>query len=981
MFGLGEGIAQSIKNAATGGYEPINTNSMFYAGTKQNRELRGLAVEGLDGVAAFAANTAMSIGDTLMTLPFGGAVAPAIMAGETISDSTLQAAESGATTEQATALGLANGAAAYVLEKVGIDNLFATKDVAKQLGKNGFKEFVRAAGQQAVVEGAEELGEEAIDILADIAILGDKGEVQAYIDQYLAEHPNSTQAQKDAALAVYVLDRLGRSALGGVVSGGVLGGGAQMIGNARYKSETRAADRLTDDLYVNMGTMDALNNPIEAQADGIVSSVTGQDLGELTKNRALTVQAETQADAIVNNAIPGYVQPRHETRNTAESAQGNISAYSEAYTDVDIPRIRKEGKTFRNIIAGIDTKVSDFFNKWKDGRKSHAGEKLEKLYLGKTTDVANEDISNILGYDVDGRDFIITNDDVKHILDRHGPDGEATRNGYAEVTPEIIDMLPEIVKNPDNVYAGSTNRIGKQGVVFEKVLPDGNVVYIQFDNPGRGTLQGKTIYIKKDTTSGSDASAETPIRTSETTEPVSFSTYTIPQTDGGVNRQNGIAGEDTRMRRAAKSMLESPNLSEDAGNALSEAIERGEFQYVPVSNKTAIEAAREWIAEKGGVSNALSSWLTLAEEGKIGNKTQIAQGEQLLAELSDMGDTEGFMKLAAELAAEGTRTGQMTQAFSMIDKLTPQGRMVYVQRQLANINREYARKFEKQALKNPEKAWKDIKLSKETADAIMNAKSVAELNAAEETAAVEIAQQLPSSMGDKLRAWRYLSMLGNLRTHARNIVGNAFMRLATNGRNLIATGLERAFVAEGERTKAVLTPKDRQNVQFAKEQFEQSKRAMLSDGKYGMDDVIDQNRKIFNTRWLEFLRTLNNEGLEGADAFFMKGAYANAFAQMMKARGYTRSFLESGTKAGNTALQHTQQYATRQALETTFREYSKTAAALNNLARNHKGAAAWALPQAQPAIYTAPLWPGITSKALSNRKWRRAELSITARVR
>ena len=27
--------------------------------------------------------------------------------------------------------------------------------------------------------------------------------------------------------------------------------------------------------------------------------------------------------------------------------------------------------------------VSEFFNKWKNGRKSHAGEKLEKLYLGK----------------------------------------------------------------------------------------------------------------------------------------------------------------------------------------------------------------------------------------------------------------------------------------------------------------------------------------------------------------------------------------------------------------------------------------------------------------------------------------------------------------------------------------------------------------------------------------------------------------------
>jgi len=208
--------------------------------------------------------------------------------------------------------------------------------------------------------------------------------------------------------------------------------------------------------------------------------------------------------------------------------------YSESYTQEDIPRVRKEGKTFRNLIAGIDTTVTDFFNKWKNGRKSHAGEKLEKLYLGKTTDIANEDISNILGYDVDGRDFIITNDGVKHILDRHGKEGEATRQGNTEVGTEIINMLPEIVAHPDGVRAGDTGRDGRRGIIFEKNLPDGSIVYIQFDNKGRGTLEGKTIYIKKGTPSMSDTSSKrSPYHTSETTEPVP-STQRIAQDMGEV---------------------------------------------------------------------------------------------------------------------------------------------------------------------------------------------------------------------------------------------------------------------------------------------------------------------------------------------------------------------------------------------------------------------------------------------------------------
>ena len=37
-----------------------------------------------------------------------------------------------------------------------------------------------------------------------------------------------------------------------------------------------------------------------------------------------------------------------------------------------------------------------------------------------------------------------------------------------------------------------------------------------------------------------------------------------------------------------------------------------------------------------------------------------------------------------------------------------------------------------------------------------------------------IADQIPASGVDKLNAWRYLAMLGNPRTHIRNILGDTF---------------------------------------------------------------------------------------------------------------------------------------------------------------------------------------------------------------
>lgn len=50
-----------------------------------------------------------------------------------------------------------------------------------------------------------------------------------------------------------------------------------------------------------------------------------------------------------------------------------------------------------------------------------------------------------------------------------------------------------------------------------KNLPDGTVVYIQFDNTGRGTIEGKTLYVKPASTLGVNAekTANTNIPTSE----------------------------------------------------------------------------------------------------------------------------------------------------------------------------------------------------------------------------------------------------------------------------------------------------------------------------------------------------------------------------------------------------------------------------------------------------------------------------------
>ena len=86
------------------------------------------------------------------------------------------------------------------------------------------------------------------------------------------------------------------------------------------------------------------------------------------------------------------------------------------YNILEADAIRREGKTFRNLVAGFDTSVSAFFDKWSGGRKNSQGEKLEKLYLGMLTDAQRKTVGDILGYPVSERNVIVTNDDVRHIL-------------------------------------------------------------------------------------------------------------------------------------------------------------------------------------------------------------------------------------------------------------------------------------------------------------------------------------------------------------------------------------------------------------------------------------------------------------------------------------------------------------------------------------------------------------------------------------
>ena len=319
--------------------------------------------------------------------------------------------------------------------------------------------------------------------------------------------------------------------------------GQSYINKLTIGTDTRNWKELNKDAWYNalVGGITALlfdTADIISGGNGILP--TAEDFESVTAQAA-----EEAANSIaVNAAVLG---------GNAENLQLNSHRKSMAtsnYTVEQAMRIRWEGKTFRNIVAGIDTSVSNFFQKWNEGRKSHLGEKLEKLYLGALNEAVLGKVEDVLGYAVDYRDVIVTNDDVKHIL-----------RGHPNLEGWVFDALPAVIASPDFVgggHEGTGKNSGKTGVIMKKTMPNGTVVTIQFDNPGRSTLQITTVYTKESTTPMVTEKSDTP--TPKATEPV-LSQFNISQAKNEVNGK--VANEPSQflyMERLAEQAKKNGNL-------------------------------------------------------------------------------------------------------------------------------------------------------------------------------------------------------------------------------------------------------------------------------------------------------------------------------------------------------------------------------------------------------------------------------------
>ncbi len=362
---------------------------------------------------------------------------------------------------------------------------------------------------------------------------------------------------------------------------------------------------------------------------------------------------------------------------------------------------------------------------------------------------------------------------------------------------------------------------------------------------------------------------------------------------------------------------------------LPDDLEEAARTYQPVPNQKGIDNANATIGRVGyeGAIAYLDKKFT-DEEVSLDD---IILGERLIQEAMVRGDRENAIDLIQKVAVLGTELGQKVQALSVIQRLTPEGQLKML---LRVVERGKSRN---------DPAFNGVEVTQDIVEDIQSAYDADgtfdqdKLNAAVERSKQKIANQMKVTVWEKVNAWRYLSMLGNAKTHDRNIVSNVANLAAIEAKNVTARTIETVANPKSGRTKtwerASTAVKE-----HAREVYE--KIGGMPNGKYtdGVASDIKKKRKIFKSKafsWADWLSKTNSKLMEAEDRIFSRIAFIRSYQEYLTANG-----IRSQADIDNNPdlLTAGQEYAIKQAKIATFQQDSKLANAITRLGKTSPAA-------------------------------------------
>lgn len=415
-----------------------------------------------------------------------------------------------------------------------------------------------------------------------------------------------------------------------------------------------------------------------------------------------------------------------------------------------------------------------------------------------------------------------------------------------------------------------------------------------------------------------------------------------------------VVNPDTgrNVEKTVSTILNSPLTAPEMATVYENAIAGGAFDYDVVTDRSAVQQAQAKIA-RDGWHEVASSFIAKAELGQRITKADTAEAISAYNLAISEGDHKAAFELATAIADAAHDSAQMVQAMNLMNRLTPEGRLLTLRRLVDRMNDRAAR--QNRAPRQNTADSGDVEgarvdyidkvtgftLSDELATNYLMAETDAERAAAWDAITTSIADQIPSTFREKANFWRYTSMLTNPTTHIRNIMGNAIQFGARKIKDGIGTAIERAVIKDpSQRTKAVNVDKDLKA--FAKGQYETDQSAAMGSGKYsdataaGIEREIQSKRKMFKgedvlSRAVQGIGDLNSRALDYEDVIFNRSAYVDSFAQALQAKGVTAAEAHAGTRAAD--VEAARAYAIEEAQKATYRNTTALSEALSQFGR------------------------------------------------
>ena len=298
------------------------------------------ATEGMSNAGAFLWNTGASIAENaslmpLAMLPGGQAAIVALMGAKSAAQKVVEVGESERSAAEALFRGVSSGLIEAATEKIPLDNL--VKMAKGPTGKSIIKNMLKQAG----TEGTEEVVSYIANTLADIA----------------ANDPNAELSFADAML----------SFLGGSISGGVMSGGANIIGNRNQQNvaDNNVGDNNSENAVINNDfENETAKNVIKNNESAIISenidtvdAINAVDNTDLQPTAKETISPERQAEIKAFKEAMG-IDSRTEVEKETEKQEQRLANAQKWVESGDMSQ-----EDFQKVEADAQEKITEASNR------------------------------------------------------------------------------------------------------------------------------------------------------------------------------------------------------------------------------------------------------------------------------------------------------------------------------------------------------------------------------------------------------------------------------------------------------------------------------------------------------------------------------------------------------------------------------------------------------------------------------------------